>query len=97
MKGLRPMAWSVMGNYFSEKTDQNIVISNVLKELCEKYNVEENQLLLAFILKHPAKIIPVIGTSKAATIRQLKNSLMIDFEAIDWFKILEASRGIEVD
>lgn len=97
VKGLRPMAWSVMGNYFSEKTDQNIVISNVLKELCEKYNMEENQLLLAFILKHPSNIIPVIGTSKAATIRQLKNSLMIDFEAIDWFKILEASRGIEVD
>lgn len=97
MKNLRPMAWSVLGNYFSEKTDQNIVISNVLKELCEKYNADENQLLLAFILKHPSKIIPVIGTSKVETIRKLKRSLLIDLEAIDWFKILEASRGKEVD
>ena len=97
MKNLRPMAWSVLGNYFSEKTDQNIVIANVLKELCDKYDAEENQLLLAFILKHPSKIIPVIGTSKVETIRNLKQSLLIDLEAIDWFRILEASRGKEVD
>ncbi|MCD9854633.1 aldo/keto reductase [Epilithonimonas sp. JDS] len=97
MKNMRPMAWSVMGNYFSEKTDQNIVISNVLKELCGKYNADENQILLAFILKHPSRIIPVIGTSKIETLRRLKSALMIDLEAIDWFKILEASCGKEVD
>lgn len=97
MKNLRPMAWSVMGNYFSEKTDQNIIINHLLKELCIRYNVEENQILLAFILRHPSKIIPVIGTSKAETIRNLKQSLLIDLEAIDWFKILEASRGKQVD
>lgn len=97
MKNLRPMAWSVMGNYFSEKTDQNIIINHLLKELCIRYNVEENQILLAFILRHPSKIIPVIGTSKAETIRNLKQSLLIDLEAIDWFRILEASRGKQVD
>ena len=97
MKKLRPMAWSVLGNYFSEKTDQNIVIANVLKELCVKYNADENQLLLAFIMKHPSKIIPIIGTSKVEAIRKLKASLLIDLEAIDWFRILEASRGKEVD
>ena len=97
VKNLRPMAWSVMGNYFSEKTDQNIRITHILKELCQKYNADENQILLAFILKHPSRIIPVIGSSKIETIRQLKSSLLIDLEAIDWFRILEASRGIEVD
>lgn len=96
-KNLRPMAWSVMGNYFSEKSEENIRIKTVVGELSLKYNVEENQILLAFILRHPAKIIPVIGTSKVETIRQLKKSLLIDLEALDWFKILEASRGIEVD
>lgn len=97
LKKLRPMAWSVMGNFFSESTEQNIRIKNVLNDLCIKYNAEENQLLLAFILRHPSKIIPVIGTSKSETIRKLKRSLLIDFEAIDWFRMLEASRGVEVD
>jgi len=97
MKNLRPMAWSVMGNYFSENSEQNIRIKTVLNELCIKYDAEENQILLAFILKHPAKIIPVIGSSKAETIKSLNQSLLIDMEAIDWFKILEASSGKEVD
>ena len=97
VKNLRPMAWSVLGNYFSENSQQNIRLKKIITSLCQKYNAEENQILLAFILKHPSKIIPVIGTSKAETICQLKASLWLDLETIDWFKILEASRGTEVD
>lgn len=97
MKNLRPTAWSVLGNYFSVKSEQNIRIKNIIENLCQKYNAEENQILLAFILKHPAKIIPVIGTSRIETIRELKQSLLIDLETIDWFKILEAIKGKGVD
>lgn len=96
MKKLPPMAWSVMGNYFSEKSEQNDRIKVVLDKLCKKYNAEENQLLLSFILKHPSKILPVIGTSKAETIKKFKESLKINLEREDWFALLEASAGKEV-
>lgn len=96
-KGLRPTAWSVMGSYFSDQSDENIRIKKVIVELCDKYNAVENQILLAFILKHPSKIIPVIGTSKAETIRTLSQSLQIDLELEDWFRILESIKGKEVD
>ncbi|WP_312767916.1 aldo/keto reductase [Epilithonimonas sp.] len=96
-KNLRPTAWSVLGNYFSERSEQNVRIKAIIGDLCQKYNSEENQILLAFILKHPSKIIPVIGTSRAETIRKLKQSLLIHLEIIDWFKILEAIKGKEVD
>lgn len=96
-KGLRPTAWSVMGSYFSDQSDENIRIKKVIVELCDKYNAEENQILLAFILKHPSKIIPVIGTSKAGTIITLSQTLQIDLDLEDWFRILESIRGKEVD
>lgn len=96
-KGLRPTAWSVMGSYFSDQSDENIRIKKVILELCDKYNAEENQILLAFILKHPSKIIPVIGTSKAETIRTLSQTFQIDLELEDWFRILESIKGKEVD
>ena len=96
-KGLRPTAWSVMGSYFSDQSDENIRIKKVIVELRDKYNAEENQILLAFILKHPSKIIPVIGTSKAETIRTLSQTLQIDLDLEDWFRILESIRGKEVD
>lgn len=93
----QPMAWSVMGNYFTEKSAQNNTIKPVLKELSGKYTAEENQLLLAFILKHPAHILPVIGTSKVETLCQLRKSTDINLDRSDWFKLLEAARGAEVD
>ena len=97
LRKLQPMAWSVMGNYFTEKSAQNSRIKLVLEELCAKYDAEENQLLLAFILKHPAKILPVIGTSKVSTLLKLREATEINLERTDWFRLLEASRGIKVD
>ena len=97
LKKLQPMAWSVMGNYFSENSEQNSRIKKVLEELCPKYDAEENQILLAFILKHPSKILPVIGTSKAETIKKFKEVLNLSLEREDWFKLLKASQGKEVD
>ncbi len=97
LKKLQPMAWSVMGNYFSENSEQNSRIKKVLEELCPKYDAEENQILLAFILKHPAKILPVIGTSKAETIKKFKEVLNLSLEREDWFKLLKASQGKELD
>ncbi len=94
---LNPMAYAVMGNYFTEKSLQNKRITVVLNDLCVKYNASENQLLLAFLLKHPSGIIPVIGTSKAETIKEMAKSTLIKLERQDWFKLYEAARGREVD
>ncbi|ROI10600.1 aldo/keto reductase [Chryseobacterium sp. H3056] len=97
LKNLQPMAWSVLGNYFSGNSEQNSRIRKVALELCQKYDREENQLLLAFILKHPAKILPVIGTSRAEKIAEMKKSLDLELSREDWFRLLEAAAGKEVD
>ena len=96
LQKLQPMAWSVMGNYFSVDSEENKRIKEVLKELCIQYNATENQILLAFLLKHPAKILPVIGTSQINTIKKFKEALSIDLDREDWFKLLEAKKGNEV-
>ena len=93
---LSPMAYSVMGNYFSESTAQNDRIRQVLINLCSKYEAEENQLLLSFLRKHPAGILPVVGTSKPQTILKFKESLKIELDREDWFMLLEAAEGKEV-
>ncbi|WP_317174268.1 aldo/keto reductase [Kaistella flava (ex Peng et al. 2021)] len=96
LKNLQPMAWSVMGNYFTEKSEENERIKKVLENLCQKYNAEENQILLAFILKHPAGILPVIGTSRVENIIKFRESLNINLEHQDWFKLLQAKNGNEI-
>lgn len=96
MKKLKPMAYSVLGSYFSEDSEKTARIKSVIDGLMQKYNADEAQLLLAFLLKHPARILPIIGTSKAENIKSLKKSLEIDLEIEDWFMMLEASVGKKV-
>lgn len=97
MKKLRPMAYSVMGDYFSNPhSEQNQRLKKILTGLCSQYDAEENQLLLAFLLKHPGGIIPVAGTSRAENIVLFKKALDIQLERTDWFRILEASAGKRV-
>ena len=93
---IRPMAWSPMGNYFTSDSEENIRIKTVLTELNTKYNATDDQLLLAWLLKHPSGIIPVIGTSNAERIKAAKESLNIDLDRVDWFRILIAAQGHKV-
>jgi len=91
-----PMCWSPLGSVFREKTDQTERIHLVLDELTQKYDATKDQLLLAWILKHPAKIHPVIGTTSAERITNAAKAAAIPLSEIDWFRLLIASQGHKV-
>ena len=91
-----PMAWSPLGMVFKEDTEQTRRIHKCLGSLLDKYSATENQLLLAWILKHPANIHPVIGTTNTNRIKEASDALTIDLELEDWFSILVASQGHKV-
>ena len=95
-KNITPMAWSPLGCVFREDTEQTRRIHIQLGELLDKYNATEDQLLLAWILKHPSQIHPVIGTTTKQRITEAVKAADIELELEDWFKILEASQGHEV-
>lgn len=93
---ITPMSWSPLGSVFREDTPQNIRIKNKLKELGAKYDATDDQLLLAWLLKHPANIHPVIGTTSKDRITNAVQAVAINLERKDWFELLEASTGEEV-
>jgi predicted oxidoreductase len=47
-------------------------------------------------MKHPASIIPVIGTTKKERILASIKSININLDSLDWFSLLEASKGKRV-
>ena len=96
LKNIKPMAWSPLGSVFREDNEQTRRIHKQLGELRDVYNATEDQLLLAWILKHPAKIHPVIGTTSKNRITDAKKAESIDLKLEDWFKILVASQGHKV-
>ncbi len=90
---ITPMCWSPLGNVFGSETAQAIQIRLVLKKLCKKYNATEDQLLLAWICSHPAKMHPVIGTTNKTRIPNAQKAIEIQLELEDWFELLVASQG----
>ena len=90
------MAWSPLGSFFKEKNEKQKRINILFNELSEKYNCTHDQLLLAWILKHPANIYPVLGSTNPSRLKLAVNAIKIDLEIDDWFLILKASDGKKV-
>ncbi|WP_244954728.1 aldo/keto reductase [Winogradskyella helgolandensis] len=94
--GIKPMAWSPLGSVFKNDNEQTRRIHKQLGALVDKYNATEDQLLLAWIMKHPAKIHPVVGTTTQERLKLAIEAAKIELELEDWFLILEATQGCSV-
>lgn len=88
-----PMAYSPLGSYFKE---ENGKIKEVVDKVKNKYGCTDYQILISWLLKHPSKVYPVIGTTKSDRIKNTSGSLKIEIDLIDWFELLEASVGKRV-
>ena len=90
------MAWSPLGSYFREDNDQNKRIAEIIADLAPKYQADESQLLLAWILKHPAHVHPVAGTTDPVRLQNSLAAVEINLELEDWFLLHTASLGHKV-
>lgn len=93
---ITPMCWSPLGTVFRKDNEQSQRIKKVANELASKYNVANDIILLAWILKHPARILPVCGTSDKNRIANLIQATTIEMELQDWFALWTASTGNDV-
>ena len=96
---ITPTAWSPLGGgaIFSKATDAKVIgIQKIAKELGEKYNAGMDQILLAWLNKHPSGIIPVLGTSKIARVQTSLAALQISLTQEEWYELWQAAIGEEV-
>ena len=96
LHNIRPMSWNPLGTVFREDIEQTRRLKKVLVQLVEKYHLGSDTILLAWILKHPAGIIPVAGTVNIARIQALMKAVELDLEQEDWFAIWTESMGNKV-
>ena len=68
-----------------------------LNELSDAYDgAAPAQLALAWILNHPAGIIPLVGSNNPEHIREAAAAHPIELSRTDWYKLWVASRGARV-
>jgi len=91
-----PMSWNPLGTVFREDIEQTRRLKKILVQLVEKYEVGSDTILLAWILKHPAHVLPVAGTVNIARIQALMKAVELPLDNIDWFAIWTESMGTKV-
>ena len=94
LNNIQPMSWNPLGSVFKDDSEKSNRIKKTLQLLDKKYNVGFDVLLLSWVMQHPAKVIPVVGTTNLNRIKNLKNIVALEIQ--DWFAIWEASIGNKV-
>jgi len=96
INNILPMSWNPLGMVFRADNEQTRRLKKLLASLVLKYHFGADTILLAWILQHPANVIPVAGTVNVARIQLLMKATELKLEKEDWFAIWTESRGDEV-
>ena len=65
-----------------------------LEELATKYNVTKNAIAISFILRHPANIIPIIGTTSVVHLLEMVKAKNIELTRQEWYSLYVSSGHI---
>lgn len=94
-----PMAWSPLGagKLLSDIEEvRNKRILAAAQFIADKYDLNIDQVLLAFLFSHPAIIIPVLGTTKINRLKKAIEASSFKLQREEWFMLWRASTGHEV-
>jgi len=101
--GITPMAWSPLAGgrlADNEPIDlqtpdhaHRIHVREMLDLVARERGVTRSVAALAWLLKHPARIVPIIGTTHQERIRDAINATEIALTRDEWYRLMEAAHG----
>jgi predicted oxidoreductase len=88
------MAWSPLGGGALMTGESEAAA--VADEIAAEFGVDRAAVAVAFLLAHPAKILPVMGTNNLARIAKISDALKGKLDRQNWFRLYQAGLGAEV-
>ena len=91
LKGIELQAWSPLmaswddGSFIDNSKYEKL--NNKLQELANKYNVSKNTIAIAWILRHPANITPIVGTTSINHLLELVKAKDINLTREEWYSL----------
>ena len=90
-----PMAWSPLGGgaLFAGASKP---LRDLLHREAARAGTDIAAVAVAWLLRHPARILPVMGTNDLSRIESLSDATRVDLDRETWFELYEAALGTEV-
>lgn len=88
------MAWSPLGGggLMTSETD----LSKKMDAMAADYGVDRAAIAVAWLLAHPAGIMPVMGTNNLDRIAKIGDAVKVSMDRVAWFDLYTAALGSEV-
>ncbi|MGD8792719.1 MAG: aldo/keto reductase [Anaerolineae bacterium] len=96
---IAPMAWSPLGGgrLFHSQDEQALRLRRTLAEVGQELDgASIDQVALAWLLRHPARVVPVLGTGRAERLQRAARAGSLLLSRQQWFAIWTASAGHRV-
>ena len=90
-----PMAWSPLGGGELFKHSHSPLYQK-LNNLAKGFGVQPAAVAIAWLLRHPAQILPIMGSNNIQRIKQFSEALIVDLSREEWFELLQIATGKEV-
>lgn len=95
--GVPIMAWSPLaGGAILRGEGQHTQLRTVLSEIAHDQGVGMSAVAVAWLLHHPARIMPVLGTNNLERIGRISNAMKVRMDRVTWFRLYQAALGREV-
>ncbi len=89
------LAWSPLGGGRIAKptTSHETAVAAALDTVAAEFDVSRSTAAYSWIMAHPARAIPIVGTQNAGRIAELRDVFKITWSRDDWYAVLTAARG----
>ncbi|MDT0629993.1 aldo/keto reductase [Alteromonas sp. W364] len=84
------------GNSSDSPTEAELATSKLVSQLANRYSSNANAIVLAWLMKHPVNIQPVIGTTNTDRIIECTKAGKVNLSREDWYLLFEKARGHEI-
>ena len=84
------------GGDLSKASQADINTSILVDKLAAIYGTSAEAIVLAWLLRHPASIQPIIGTTNAKRIKASCEAINVHLSREHWYALYESAKGCEV-
>ncbi|MGL4772387.1 MAG: aldo/keto reductase [Clostridium sp.] len=95
-----PMAWSPLagGRIFTLQDEREVRLRGTLEKIKEEIGAASlDEVVYAWLLMHPVRIMPIVGTSKIERVKSARNALDLKMTREQWYEIWQSSLGRNID
>ncbi|MFC0206309.1 aldo/keto reductase [Novosphingobium soli] len=92
---LAVMAWSPLGGgrIAAPGTEREHAVAALLDAVADAHGVSRTAAAYSWIMAHPARPIPIVGSQQAARIAEAADALKVRWTRAQWYAVLVASKG----